>query len=418
MVRACLWLSDIENLRALHALLDGSIDVLLDRLCMKESTNIVGKWSQLDKKINSQVASPVAVRGTPTPSPLSRVPGKESPRLESSPVPLSSPLPGMGSAPVASLPVTKSATPTPAPVRLRLDIPSSPTIERLSKKHPLSSPVTPGTKRRRSTAVTQQCKDRDGMCIITSTPAELIDVCHLYPALMGNRDSPGVIGFWRTIRLFWTKEKVDSWYNAIFGDGADTEKIENMICMNSFAHRLHGKSFFAFEPLDRDPNGKWLTLRFWWLKQQQAPKDVSIGEIPDFPDNEDPTKYGVNLWDMISHRRIISGDTFTLKTPDPVNLPLPDTRIMSLQWHMNRVAAMAAAAEPQDPDDYSDDDDDDDGLDYFARPYEMDTSSLLLPSQSSFTSVTDTCRPGDERAVSTHEVTLEEEEEEEEEQEE
>jgi hypothetical protein len=57
---------------------------------------------------------------------------------------------------------------------------------------------------------------------------------------------------------------------------------------------------------------------------------------------------------------IRSGYEISLKTDDPVSLPLPDIRLLEMQWFLHRVTAMSGAAEPQDnfhdDDDNSDDD--------------------------------------------------------------
>jgi hypothetical protein len=54
---------------------------------------------------------------------------------------------------------------------------------------------------------------------------------------------------------------------------------------------------------------------------------------------------------------IRSGDEIYLETNDPEGLPLPDWRILDMQWILHRVTALSAAAEPRD--DFNKEGDDD-----------------------------------------------------------
>ncbi|RAL03192.1 HNH endonuclease signature motif containing protein, partial [Aspergillus ibericus CBS 121593] len=194
----------------------------------------------------------------------------------------------------------------------------------------------------------RQCRTRDKMCVITHCPADLTDVIHLYPFSMSVPDAPGASTFWDGLRRFWKKERVDAWHQAIFGDLSGTEKTENLICLDPWAHRLHAKGYFALEPVRTDPEGKWMVLRIWWLKVNASGGAVRLSNIPDLPGDVEPADYGIGMMNFRTQKPIRSGDEITLQTPDPVNLPLPDIRILELQWMMNRVAAMRGGAEPDD----------------------------------------------------------------------
>jgi hypothetical protein len=43
---------------------------------------------------------------------------------------------------------------------------------------------------------------------------------------------------------------------------------------------------------------------------------------------------------------ICSGYEISLKTDGPVSRPLPDFRLLEMQWYLHRVTAMSGAAEP------------------------------------------------------------------------
>ncbi|EED20327.1 hypothetical protein TSTA_035530 [Talaromyces stipitatus ATCC 10500] len=55
---------------------------------------------------------------------------------------------------------------------------------------------------------------------------------------------------------------------------------------------------------------------------------------------------------------VVSGDTFTLTTPDPDRLPLPSWSLLEIQWHLQRIVATSGTAEAQDYPDSDDDFDD------------------------------------------------------------
>ena len=65
----------------------------------------------------------------------------------------------------------------------------------------------------------------------------------------------------------------------------------------------------------------------------------------------------VKLYDVRTDKKICSGDEIFLETNDPERLPLPDWRLLDMQWILHRVAAMSGAAEPRDGFDEDDDDD-------------------------------------------------------------
>lgn len=60
-----------------------------------------------------------------------------------------------------------------------------------------------------------------------------------------------------------------------------------------------------------------------------------------------------------SYQPVRSGNVITISTKDLRSHPLPDTRLLELQWVLNRLTALRGAAEPDDFDDDDDDCDDD-----------------------------------------------------------
>lgn len=77
-----------------------------------------------------------------------------------------------------------------------------------------------------------------------------------------------------------------------------------------------------------------------------------------------------------------SGECLVITVPDPVRLPLPDTRIQEIQWLLQRFAALSGAAESELD---SDNNDDDKGIDDFGLQLlsALQSSSMVHPSKSS-----------------------------------
>jgi hypothetical protein len=62
------------------------------------------------------------------------------------------------------------------------------------------------------------------------------------------------------------------------------------------------------------------------------------------------------MYNVKTDKKICSGDEICLETSDPDRLPLPDWRLLDMQWILQRITAMSGAAERHD-DFYEDDND-------------------------------------------------------------
>lgn len=161
---------------------------------------------------------------------------------------------------------------------------------------------------------------------------------------------------------------MDGWRDAVYGDATKTEKIQNLITLNYNAHQLHIKALFALQPVNRDEvHGKWLKLRFWWLKKHDHSDGVEFSVRPQLREDFCPTEYAVALHNIYNNLPLVSGDYITLETHNPETHPLPDTRLLDMQWMLNRVLALRGAAEPEELKDESDEDSDEE-LGLTARP--------------------------------------------------
>ncbi|KMU90616.1 hypothetical protein CIHG_08427 [Coccidioides immitis H538.4] len=195
---------------------------------------------------------------------------------------------------------------------------------------------------------------RWALCILTKYP-DPIDVAHIFPFSMGSDKQDK--SFWNLLKIFWSQERVDAWYNAVFQRG--TEVLENLMCFAPHVHRWHTKGLFALQPVKMSEDGKCLTLKFYWLPRRSTSVEMDIMDTPSIPEDLTGLPRNLKAWNVITERKICSGDEIHLETPDPDNLPLPDVRILDMQWVLQRLMALSGAAEPCD--NYLNDDDDEEG---------------------------------------------------------
>jgi hypothetical protein len=165
------------------------------------------------------------------------------------------------------------------------------------------------------------------------------------------------LSFWDSLRMFWSKERVDAWYNAIFSNPTKTEICQNLICLCPNAHAYWERAYFALKPIRISDDKKRLDTQFFWLSSNPHVPEVNTIQVPllSAPDQ------GPNLAKLFNHEtdmKIHSGYEISFKTDDPVSRPLPDFRLLEMQWFLHRVTAMSGAAEPQD--DLHDEDSDED----------------------------------------------------------
>ncbi|GIJ92580.1 hypothetical protein Asppvi_001858 [Aspergillus pseudoviridinutans] len=209
---------------------------------------------------------------------------------------------------------------------------------------------SPNGKRPKRQSAEVACCDRDKACILTNCSKDICQPYPLYPYWMNDENMDDVQHFFAALREFWSDKKVHEWYNAIYGDGFGPEKPENLILLSPNAYALYAKGYIVLEPVNRDAEGKWLTLKLWWLQQHEG-DCVYFSIIPQLPSDIHPSDYGAALHDIRNDRPLLSGETITLETHDPENYPLPDTRILEMQWVLNRVLALSGTVKPNDLED-------------------------------------------------------------------
>ncbi|KAK2808078.1 hypothetical protein FQN50_004996 [Emmonsiellopsis sp. PD_5] len=263
----------------------------------------------------------------------------------------------------ASRPGTSGqTTPVPSPLH-QAEFATSPP----RKKRKLagdSSPARPSSPDERSNQAKEMCLDRDReTCVITKAGDP--HVAHIFPFSMRQlQDTPFPDASpWNVLTLFWTKDRIDSWYQAI-STPAGTETVENLVSLAPSVHDYQGKAYFALQPRKLSEDKKRLTVRFYWMpRMTDLPNRVSLLRKPDIRNDLDMdgnVSKPVKLWNIESERKICSGDDITFETRDPENLPLPSSALLDMQWVVQRLSALAAGVDVEDDIESDDDDDDDD----------------------------------------------------------
>ena len=169
--------------------------------------------------------------------------------------------------------------------------------------------------------------------------------------------------------MFRGAERVKNWKAAIMtGDSrqatVDTERLDNMITLNTLVYTYWDDALCAFRPISINENKTSMEVAFHWLPapgniKSKASDPIATPYHP-FPHdinsfNESP---GENICLIHGETRsmIRSGQIFTLTTVDAAEKPLPSMELLDLQWILHRIVAMRGAAEEYESDVDSDDD--------------------------------------------------------------
>jgi len=123
---------------------------------------------------------------------------------------------------------------------------------------------------------------------------------------------------------------------------------------------MWGSGAFALRPLDYNNDMTELEVEWYWQPTQDHRPD-DIVPLTKIPRSSRDLDHIVNRDGSIcrllfepapeEYTRMKSGRKLTLKTSDPLRLPLPSKELLELQWHLSRIVSMSAAAEACDEDD-------------------------------------------------------------------
>lgn len=194
--------------------------------------------------------------------------------------------------------------------------------------------------------------------------------------MFGERDI-----IWDYLKIFWPAPEVDAWLTFLHTP-RQTEALENIITMDLMVHGVWDRCGFALQPVDLSDDGKVLTLKFYWLEQGEMTmfghgytREKMI-ERPDFPDNLTRGPYELRFYDSLNDSWVTSG--MEIKMTTFTAYPLPSFELLNLQWHLQRVIAMAGGADFLEPD--LGDDSDNGGDDWYVPAFSSSVVSNLFSS--------------------------------------
>lgn len=213
-------------------------------------------------------------------------------------------------------------------------------------------------------------------------------VAHIVPNSLTDREfrpslQDSLNNFWSSICDFWTEDRVESWFNQLGKNW--TETPINLLTLRSDCHTVWAKGMFALEPIEADDEAedasRVLRVKFHWLPRIEdrcfLPINTKPGDVCNKKTYEGPKPYQIMIADTAA--QIETGHVLTLRTSDPIKLPLPSRELLQMQFLLHQVVAMSGAADFLDYED-SDSDDEYAGEDKYVEASDEEWSeSLHLP---------------------------------------
>ncbi len=119
-------------------------------------------------------------------------------------------------------------------------------------------------------------------------------------------------------------------------------QLYNMITLSSDVHNYWPSGDFILEPLLEEYNIYELKVRFLSVAKYRSTFRVSLRTDPASLTSPSPSIEP--LYDIETDLRIQNGQIITLRTTDPMRIPLPSPDLLLLQCHLIRVLRMAGRA--------------------------------------------------------------------------
>jgi hypothetical protein len=158
--------------------------------------------------------------------------------------------------------------------------------------------------------------------------------------------------FWRILYSFWDHARVREFEARVLTKG--TEICGNYMCLDPTAHCYWDEARFALKPLTVDADKKSMEVQFFWMPRYKFKEKQDLLEVPNLPPDLTHREAGACLYNTQLDKVVCSGDIITLRTHDPEGFPLPDFRLLELQWILHRLASLRGASEELSNDNYKD----------------------------------------------------------------
>jgi hypothetical protein len=156
--------------------------------------------------------------------------------------------------------------------------------------------------------------------------------------------------------MFWGRERTAELKEILYGphDARRTSinQLGNLITLSPSAHSYWNKGFFALKHISGGGYEKTteMVLELEWLPDHLEPGRKGVRLDQPVQNTSAPFLENHGLFNLRTRQAINSGYQFTLTTTNTEASPLPDERLINLQWFLTRVLRMSGAAEPVDLD--------------------------------------------------------------------
>ena len=183
---------------------------------------------------------------------------------------------------------------------------------------------------------------------------------HIFPYCWSKNQDQSSIALWRVLGMFYGEDRTAELKEIIYGPlesdnharKTSINQLGNLITLNPSSHGYWNKGIFALKHISGGGYEKTteMVLELEWLPLH--PELSREGVRLDQPvENTCALRLaGHGLFNVYTDQVIYSGYQFTLTTADTETLPLPDERLINLQWFMSRVLRMSGGVEPEDLD--------------------------------------------------------------------
>ena len=195
----------------------------------------------------------------------------------------------------------------------------------------------------------EEARIRDGgRCAITGEAD--CEVCHIFPYCHGKNQGQRSSKLWSVLEMFWGGEHTAELKEILYGphDARRTSinRLGNLITLCHGAHSHWKKGYFALKHISG--GGYEMVLELEWLPDH--PELSREGVRLDQPVENTSAQFLADhgLFNLFTNQRIYSGYQFTMTTDNTEDSPLPDERLINLQWFLTRILRMSGVAEPVD----------------------------------------------------------------------
>ncbi|KAJ5958311.1 uncharacterized protein N7479_005461 [Penicillium vulpinum] len=215
-------------------------------------------------------------------------------------------------------------------------------------------------RQKRDDVIKKKCLERDdARCILTKRDQPGLHCAHIVPFKLNGFSASH--SSWSWLRVFWGREVADKWMAELLNGSNqpnlfNTEQVKNLITLGSQEHNYWDNGIFAFRPVRTYQQNTKMDIAFHWLPPRGSEKQTDHIPTLSHPYPSHPQGYGTSpggnryLFHCETLNVIPSGHIFTVTTSNPVTHPLPSEELLTMQWHLSRIASMQGAGEDEDSD--------------------------------------------------------------------